>query len=158
MLSMIAINGIFVFGITQQVLLDRPFGNNPASDLELILISLLVLSVTLFVLGIRLDTRIDHEGVHVRMFPFHLSWKHFSWQELIHASVRKYKPIAEYGGWGFRFFGKKKAYSISGNMGLQLEFKSGKNLLIGTKKPDEMAAILKTVSMARKRISEMDSL
>nr|MBP6978828.1 hypothetical protein [Lentimicrobiaceae bacterium] len=56
-----------------------------------------------------------------------------------------YSTIGEYGGWGYRMGGKKAgvAYNISGNMGLQLELKNGKKILLGTKKPVEMEEALK---------------
>ena len=58
--------------------------------------------------------------------------------------VRKYSPLADYGGWGLRFSmsGQGKAYNVSGNVGLQLEFSNGKKLLIGTRKPDELSSVL----------------
>ncbi|MBK8703741.1 MAG: hypothetical protein IPN33_08970 [Saprospiraceae bacterium] len=58
--------------------------------------------------------------------------------------VRQYKPIAEFGGWGLRYSmsGKGRALNVSGNMGLQLEFKDGKKLLIGTQKPKEIELVL----------------
>jgi hypothetical protein len=58
--------------------------------------------------------------------------------------VRKYSPIKEYGGWGFRYgFKNGKAYNISGNMGLQLILKNGDRILIGTQKPEELETYLK---------------
>jgi len=56
--------------------------------------------------------------------------------------VRKYKPLLEYGGYGIRGFGNNRALNISGNTGLQLVFKDGRKLLIGTKKGHEMIEML----------------
>jgi hypothetical protein len=55
-------------------------------------------------------------------------------------SVRSYNPLREFGGWGYRSWGGKKgnAWNISGNQGLQLQFKSGKELLIGTQQPEAL--------------------
>jgi len=52
--------------------------------------------------------------------------------------LRKYSPIGEYGGWGFRY----GAYNIKGSQGLQLKFKNGKMLLIGTQRPEELQKVL----------------
>ena len=38
--------------------------------------------------------------------------------------------------------GKGKAFNIKGNMGLQLQFKDGKKLLIGTQKEEEIKQFL----------------
>lgn len=57
--------------------------------------------------------------------------------------VREYKPILEYGGYGIRYSFSGKAYNVRGKMGLQLKFKDGGKLLIGTQKMEEMEDILK---------------
>jgi hypothetical protein len=38
----------------------------------------------------------------------------------------------EYGGWGIKYGKMGKAYNVSGNRGVQLEFTDGKRLLIGS--------------------------
>jgi uncharacterized membrane protein YobD (UPF0266 family) len=45
----------------------------------------------------------------------------------------------------FGIFAKGKAINISGNRGLQLEFKDGKRLLIGTNKREDLKKALKEV-------------
>jgi hypothetical protein len=51
----------------------------------------------------------------------------------------------EYGGWGYRVGGKKSgiAFNVSGNMGVQIELKNGKKILLGTRKPKEAEEALK---------------
>ncbi len=106
-------------------------------------IALNIALVALFLFA-NLKTEMTTAGISVRFFPFHLSAKHFSWDEISKAEVRRYDPLSEYGGWGIKgaFFSNGKAYNVSGNMGLQLEFNDGKRLLIGTQKPDEIQAKL----------------
>jgi len=61
--------------------------------------------------------------------------------------VRKYRPLTEYGGRGWRISisGRGTAFSISGNQGLQLEFLNDKKMLIGTKRPEELSKALNMV-------------
>lgn len=99
-------------------------------------------AIVLFVI-LRLDTKVDAEGVHYRFFPFQLNYKLKKWDEIEKANVRQYKPIYEYGGWGIRGWGKDKARNVSGNMGLQLELKNGDKLLIGTQKGEEIEKVVK---------------
>jgi len=42
-------------------------------------------------------------------------------------------------------FGKGRALNMSGNMGLQLELKDGKKLLIGTQKFEELEQLLQKI-------------
>ncbi len=133
-LLLVAINLLFAYGLYQQVYLGKPFGSNPGSDVSLVIFSTVSLLLTLLFLLFRLDTRIDEQGVSYRFFPFQLKYKQKKWSEIKKAYIRKYKPILEYGGWGMRF----GAYNVSGNIGLQLELHGGDELLIGTRKPEEM--------------------
>jgi hypothetical protein len=45
--------------------------------------------------------------------------------------------------------GKGKAFNVSGNKGLQLEFNDGRKLLIGTSKPEELEAFLLQLNKRR---------
>ena len=127
-----------LYGLYKQFYLVEPFGDNPVSNEGLIMFSLIpALLIVLFLL-LRLDTKVDAEGVHYRFFPFQINYKLKKWDEIENAYVRQYKPIYEYGGWGIRGWGKDKARNVSGNMGLQLDLKNGDKLLIGTQKGEEM--------------------
>jgi hypothetical protein len=117
------------------------------SGTELFLVTLVgpVVSI-LFLIIPKLETRIQEDGIYVRFFPFHLSFRHYSWTDISKAYVRKYSPLREYGGWGIRFgFGNGKAFNVRGNNGLQIEFNNKRKLLIGTNKPEELEAVLKTI-------------
>jgi hypothetical protein len=91
----------------------------------------------------KLITRIDKDGIYVRLSPFHFSDKFFSWNGIEQAYVRQYKPILEYGGWGLRGLGLNRAYNIKGNQGLQLVLRNGKRLLIGTQHPEQVTDTLR---------------
>lgn len=114
-----------------------------ASLEELWKLILPLLLITLFLL-ITLETKINDKGISYRFFPFFFSFTFIAWDELEHVTVRKYKPILEYGGWGYRLgiFGKGRAVSISGNRGIQLKLKNGKRLLIGTRHPETVMDVL----------------
>jgi hypothetical protein len=55
------------------------------------------------------------------------------------ARPRTYRPIRDYGGWGIKFGPKGWAYSVSGRQGVQLVLTEKRPLLIGSKRPDELA-------------------
>jgi hypothetical protein len=104
--------------------------------------TIIILAINLLFYYIKLETRIDSKSISVRFFPFQLKERVYDWEEIKSANIRTYKPLMEYGGWGIRGFGNNRALNISGNKGLQLEFKNGKKLLIGTIKATEMESIL----------------
>ena len=106
---------------------------------------LIVLFVDLLLVFFQLKTKINEKGIYYQLFPFQLKEKKIYWNEIAEVNIRKYSPIWEYGGWGYRYsFKNGKAYNISGNMGLQLVFKNGKKILIGTNKPKELAEFLES--------------
>jgi len=97
----------------------------------------------------KLSTRIDEKGIHYKFFPFHLKFKTVVWNDIENAYIRTYDAISEYGGWGIRggalwYKAKGKAINISGNIGIQLELKDGKKLLIGTNKKEQAQDVLST--------------
>lgn len=97
----------------------------------------------------KLETYIDNKGISYRFFPFHIKPRLKSWDEIKSATVRKYNPILEYGGWGYRIsFTKKKALNTKGNKGVQLFFKNGNELLLGTQHPDKIKEILSHYNVA----------
>jgi hypothetical protein len=141
---LVGINGLMIYGVITQVVNGHTFGDEPASNSQLLIGAAISLLISIFVLNFRLDTQIKNDGIYVRLFPLQLSFKFFPWNSLIKCYVRKYNAVVEYGGWGWRLglFGKGTAYNISGNEGLQLEFTNNKKLLIGTQKPEELSEVI----------------
>jgi len=98
------------------------------------------LAVLLFLVLVRLKTRYDAQGIHIVFLPF--IWKKFiSWEEIGSAYLRTYS-LSDFGGWGFRIGKEGKAYTTKGNHGLQLIFKNGSKILIGTQEPDKIQEII----------------
>jgi hypothetical protein len=93
----------------------------------------------------RLTTEVRTDGILVRYFPFHRRWRQFPAQELSECYARRYRPIREYGGWGIRYGWHGRAYNVSGNEGVQLVFKDGKRLLIGSKRPGELETAIRSI-------------
>ena len=114
-----------------------------------ITISLSVLfAVMVFILSINLKTKINEQGVFYQFFPIHFGEKLIAWNEIDKCYIKKYNSIKDFGGYGYRIkpFGKMKgkAINVGGNCGIQLEFKNGKNLLIGTQKEVDVKRVLET--------------
>jgi hypothetical protein len=84
----------------------------------------------------KLITEIRDDDLFVQFFP--LSQQVISFESVRRCEVRIYNPIKEYGGWGIRYGKMGKAYNVSGNRGVKIEFHSGKPLLIGSQKPEEL--------------------
>ena len=138
--------GLFLYGDIKQVIFGLPWGTKPASNTALFICFGFTLLMTILLACIRLETRIKEDGVYVKFFPFQLTYKRFSWTEISKSYVRQYNPIGVYGGWGLR----RNCYTLSGNMGLQLEFATGKRVLIGTNKSKELTETLISLGKYKK--------
>ena len=100
--------------------------------------------VAIFFLFIKLKTRVDEIGIHYQFYPFHFSCKLISWNSISKCYIRNYNAISEYSGWGLKFSKKVKSFTTKGNIGLQIELKTGHKVLIGTQKKEEIQRTLDT--------------
>jgi len=96
---------------------------------------LFIVAVLIVLVLSRLKTKITYDGIFITFPPLKRKSYRIKVQEIERFEIRKYRAYREYGGYGFRSRRTSgQAYTISGNTGLQLYFKNGKKLLIGTQK------------------------
>lgn len=132
-----------LYGAYQQLVLGQPFGSNPASDTTMIFLTIIFgFLFPVFIFSMKLVTEVRSDGVYVRFFPFHLSFKKFGYTDIASYKAVHYSALRDYGGWGIRYGRNGKAYNISGNDGVMLEFTNGKHLLIGSQKVHEFLMAL----------------
>ena len=62
--------------------------------------------------------------------------------DVTQASTVTYSPIGEYGGWGIRGFGSRVALNARGNRGVLLTLQNRGTVLIGSQRPEELAAAI----------------
>lgn len=108
--------------------------------------------VALLIIGMKLVTEVDSDRLRVRFFPF--VRRDIPLKDIIHWEARTYSPILEYGGWGIRtgLFRRRGggALNARGNRGVQLRFADGKDLLVGSQRPEELAAAI-TLAKSERR-------
>ncbi len=145
--------GPLAYGMYQQFVLGKPWGDNPTSNLVLMLIFGFV-AVFIGVLWIaflksRLEVTVDAEGIHYRFPLFIRKIRSIEKEQIARYEVRKYSPLMEYGGWGYKkpqgYYRRKNgiAVNVKGNIGLQLYLANGKKILIGTQRPEAMKRAMK---------------
>jgi hypothetical protein len=96
-----------------------------------------------FLASMRLVTQVRHDGIYLRFIPFHWRWVRIEPERIKGVQARTYNPLLEYGGWGIRYGARGKAYTISGNRGVELEFANGRTLLIGSQRAEELASVIR---------------
>ncbi len=136
---------IVIFAIALWETITNPETTNTFVPTLLSIIAMAIpIAVTILFFILKLETEVRSDGLYVRFYPMHIHFKKFTGQDLAEFYSRTYRPILEYGGWGIRcsFTGKGKADNVSGNKGVQLVLTNGKKLLIGSQRPDELAAAI----------------
>jgi len=141
---LIAVSAIVPLFVITREHLDNP---ESFSTFEFVGTLALVIVASGFIFVFKLSTRIDEEGIHYKFFPIQLKFKLLPWTEIKTANVRTYDAITEFGGWGLKggaLWSKSKgrAVNVSGDIGIQLQLKNGKKLLIGTQKKEEAIRVL----------------
>jgi hypothetical protein len=118
----------------------RPSG--PVDLFVMGLVALMCLGITALFVSLKLITRVTNQEISVQFIPLHRKPVIFPFSDISEYSVRTYRPIIEFGGWGIKRGSGGLAYNVSGNKGLQLVLKNGKRVLIGTQKPEQLGTIL----------------
>jgi len=147
---MLFLIGGFSLSFYQQLYLNKPYGDEPMSNFGLIwssIISFIVVSaVFVFILSGSLVTEIWSDGIRYKFPPLIRKMRHLPLSDIVSADVEKYRPILEFGGWGWRkrFLLRKTAFNVSGRIGVRVTLNKGNQILFGTHQQDEMRrAVLK---------------
>lgn len=153
-LILIIIFLIFLYTFIRQIVFNSPVANQVSSNWSMYLNLGLMLLLAYLFHRVGLYLLIKEDGIYYRFTPFHFRWRCIYFSQINRVYVREYKPIREYGGWGWRLGlgGQGRALSVKGNYGLQLELKTGKKILFGTQKPEEIKKVLASENLQKKLI------
>jgi hypothetical protein len=101
---------------------------------------LLPVATVALTVATELRVTVGPSQVRLRFFPF--ATRTIARADIARWEARTYRPIREYGGWGLRLSRRGRAYSISGNRGVELTLTDGRRVMIGSRRPEELAAAI----------------
>lgn len=127
-----------IYGIVQQIIFKEPFGDNPMSDVGLIITFIVNLVIFVFFWMLKLQTTITKDGIAINFSP--LAKKRILWSEVEQAQIVKYSPLIGYGLRIWTPYGT--VYNVKGNRGLFLILKNGKKYMVGTQRHREVEDII----------------
>ena len=131
-------------GFVEQIVLGRPFGDNPAPDWMMILLWLVFgIGFPIFFLTLKLTVTVTGEAIQIHYRP--LARRTIPISEVAQAEAGTYSPLGEYGGWGIRGFGRNRAYNVSGRRGVALNLTDGRKVMIGSQRAEELARAIEAV-------------
>ncbi|HTO75156.1 MAG TPA: hypothetical protein VMQ61_03690 [Thermoanaerobaculia bacterium] len=102
--------------------------------------------VLLAVATLRMRTIVASDAVTLR-YGF-LSTVRVPISDLVRAEAVAYRPVRDYGGWGVRGFGQRRAFSARGNRGVLLTRTDGSTLMVGSQDPRRLLAALAMAGVA----------
>jgi len=93
----------------------------------------------------RLTTEVRGGRLYIRFFPRHLSFRRIQLDDVARCDAVTYRPVRDYGGWGIKGGRGSRAYNVSGNRGVRIDYADGTHLLIGSQRPDELAHAIRSL-------------
>jgi hypothetical protein len=105
-----------------------------------------VLAILVGVFSVRMRTSLTPQELTVR-YGF-LGAVRVPLQDIARAEAVEYRPVRDYGGWGLRGFGRRRAVSARGNRGVLVIRRDGSTLLVGSMDPRQLLAALATAGVA----------
>ena len=98
MVIVLVISGLAIYAMVQQLILGKPFGENPAPDAAMLAIGMLIgFALPIFLFTIRLITEVRNDGLYFRFSPFHFSFHEIAFWDMRHYEIRTYRAIKDYG-------------------------------------------------------------
>jgi len=113
----------------------------PVSWLGIVIIGV----VATFIYSLRLETEVRADGIYLKMWPIHRSFRRIAWSDIERYESRTYRPLREFGGWGIRWAPGKIAYNVHGNQGVWLERTNGRSVLVGSQHVEEFVTAIDEV-------------
>ena len=102
-----------------------------------------------------LVTEVRTDGVYLKLWPLHLSFRHIPCETIDFHERESFSPMGEYGGIGIRHnptiyrwgvsFEDPKAYIAEGGEGVRIDRRDARPIVVGTQRPEELSAALKRV-------------
>lgn len=107
-------------------------------------IVVVVAVVTRLLGGLTVLIQSDRILVHLGRTP--VIRRSVPFDEIVSIRSVQYRPIVEFGGWGVRGLGKRKAWSARGSQAVALQLTGDRELLIGTDHPSRLEERIRTVA------------
>lgn len=131
------------YTFVEQILLGHRLGTDPAPDWAVwLLLGFFGVVFPLVLLTARMVVVVDDHALLIRWIPF--GKRTIPLAGIVEYEACAYRPIREYLGWGIRWVpGRGTVWSVSGNRGVQLVLLDGRRVLVGSKRPEELAAAIR---------------
>jgi hypothetical protein len=96
-------------------------------------------------LAMKLKIQIRQDGIYLKIFPFHLSYRRISWDDLANYGSYEHQE-KKTNKLGIRYTITGKSYGLGGRRGIMLELVNGGKVYIESRRPEKIIEVIKTVN------------
>ncbi len=105
-----------------------------------------VLLILVSILTVRMQTTVSPDTLTVRYGL--LGTIRVPISDIARADAVAYRPVRDYGGWGRRGFGRRRAVNARGNRGVLITRSDGSTLMVGSQEPRRLLQALAQAGVA----------
>jgi hypothetical protein len=131
--------------IVWQVVLRHTWGTHPMSNAGVVTWTVILWLLYFYLIRVRLVTTVSTGEMVISLRGL---WRgrRISLAEIKSVNVVTYNPTRDYGGYGIRTTRGGKAYIARGNEAVRLELASGAAVLLGSHRPKDLAAAIRSLT------------
>ncbi len=128
-----------------QIFYGIPVGNNPSPDWMMYPLLLLIgVGFPWFFFTMNLNITVTDKQLVVKYFPF--ITKKYTREDIGAVKPTTFRPIREHGGWGIKYSADGVwVYTAYGNTGVELTFRDGKRIIVGSQRAEELAKAINDI-------------
>lgn len=115
----------------------------------LIVVGVVAFAAAVVVLLGGLTVRIQPTGIFMHLGRVPLVRRRVPYSEIESLESVRYRPLREFGGWGVRGWGARKAWSARGDRAVALQLEGDRLLLIGSDHPQRLEERIRTAMRER---------
>ncbi len=141
---LLVVTGYVWYMFVNQVAKGIPQGSHPIPNwLAWVFALVFGLGFPAFLAVLRLLTEVGDGELRIRLIPFRA--RVIPLKDIESAEVRWYSAMREFGGWGIKVSREGvRAYTATGNNGVQLTLVDGRQVLMGSQRSEELEAAIRT--------------
>lgn len=96
-----------------------------------------------------LSVRLRRDAVEASLGLVGLIRTRIPYEEILDTEVVRYAPIREFGGWGYRYRGSKRAWTARGDEAVVLHLADGRQVYLGSERPGRLRERILAVAGTR---------
>ncbi len=135
---MSGIGALLIYGLSTKLKGSPTVQMDPVSLIVAIVSILGIFISVVYLINVRLYTKITDKAIHFQYYPIHYRSKKIPIDDIVEVSLQTLPANAQLSGWGVQYNSLRRSYSVSSQSGLIIKTRRGKELFVGTEHPEDV--------------------